>query len=415
MDLLTLELILIALLWGYFVWRDPKGAFVNLPLLLPTYVVRTNIGPIPMTALELMILATFVAWFFKEGWLHAYIAGKQWRNPVLLFLIAGLVAIVVSPETIKAIGLYRAYFIEPLLVFFMGLGLIKTMEDRRELARSFGITTIVLGAWAAFQYVTGYGIPHPWDLPEGRRAVGPFPYPNALALFMTPLAAFAFADRFRGKEVRFLPELLGWATVVAGVTAIVLAKSDGGLIAFAAAAFVALAMHRRTQILATALIFLALITLTQFPDVQNRITDLVTFREWSGKVRTVMWEETVTMLRDRPFFGAGLSAYPTVIKPYHKATWMEIFQYPHNIFLNLWSEIGILGTIAFVWILVRWIRLSKSENHHIGTLDITIPIVIALVVHGLVDVPYFKNDLAVAFWLLIILTTTSNRLLRDQS
>jgi hypothetical protein len=34
-----------------------------------------------------------------------------------------------------------------------------------------------------------------------------------------------------------------------------------------------------------------------------------------------------------------------------------------------------------------------------------LPVIIAILVHGLVDVPYFKNDLAVLFWMLIALTT----------
>jgi len=50
------------------------------------------------------------------------------------------------------------------------------------------------------------------------------------------------------------------------------------------------------------------------------------------------------------------AAYPTVILPYHKATWMEVFQYPHNIVFNLWSETGLLGLFAFAWILYTWVR-----------------------------------------------------------
>jgi hypothetical protein len=85
---------------------------------------------------------------------------------------------------------------------------------------------------------------------------------------------------------------------------------------------------------------------------------------------------------------------------------MEVFQYPHNILLNLWSEVGLLGIIAFSWILVRWIRFSAADHPRPwGTLDVAIPVIAALIVHGFVDVPYFKNDLAVAFWLFVIMTT----------
>jgi O-antigen ligase len=104
------------------------------------------------------------------------------------------------------------------------------------------------------------------------------------------------------------------------------------------------------------------------------------------------------MLADRPIQGAGLGAYPTVIKPYHKATWMEIFQYPHNILLNLWSETGLLGILAFTWMCFTWFRLSKLR------LPLLLPL-IAILIHGLVDVPYFKNDLALAFFTFMVFVT----------
>lgn len=39
----------------------------------------------------------------------------------------------------------------------------------------------------------------------------------------------------------------------------------------------------------------------------------------------------------------------------------------------------------------------------------------ALLVHGLVDVPYFKNDLAVLFWILISLSISTQLLSNSAS
>jgi len=53
--------------------------------------------------------------------------------------------------------------------------------------------------------------------------------------------------------------------------------------------------------------------------------------------------------------------------------------------------------LAFGWIVVTWVRKRISW--------IAMAPLVAILVHGLVDVPYFKNDLAMAFWLLVFLTT----------
>ena len=48
---------------------------------------------------------------------------------------------------------------------------------------------------------------------------------------------------------------------------------------------------------------------------------------------------------------------------------------------------------------------------HLGV----ILVLVAVVLHGLVDVPYFKNDLALEFWALLgLLTAASNRGMRPE-
>ena len=105
------------------------------------------------------------------------------------------------------------------------------------------------------------------------------------------------------------------------------------------------------------------------------------------------------MLRDHPFFGAGLAGYPKIFSPYHKATYIEIYQYPHNIILNFWSELGLLGLIALLWLIIQFTRTALQQKQYR-----LLACMLVIVIHGLVDVPYFKNDLAVFFWLLIALT-----------
>lgn len=132
----------------------------------------------------------------------------------------------------------------------------------------------------------------------------------------------------------------------------------------------------------------------------------------SEQIRMEMWEETLMMLGDRPIQGAGLAGYQSVIKPYHQKEYVEIFLYPHNIFLTFWSELGIAGLILFIIILIKYFllgaitslkkNLTKEQNKFYYILSITLMATMTyLIAHGLVDVPYFKNDLAVMFWVFV--------------
>lgn len=378
----------------------PALILTLLPIVLPAYVVRFHVGPFPTTLLEVFVAIFLAAWTVSrgtQGWNDAarLLKKRGWAWPMLLWLLAGAVGVIVSPDHVAALGLWRAYFLEPILVFAMLTDLVRGDEEKKILLRSTVFALLALACWAVVQATTGLGIPSPWNAPpSGIRATGPFPYPNALALFAVPAAALCAYLAINHHKHLLRPHL-AWLGFGSGLLAAVLAKSDGGLIALGAAAFVALMLHKNARRPAFVIAALSLIVALSIPTTRKIVTDQIFFREWSGKVRLVMWKETRAMLNDHPIFGVGLGNYRDGIKPYHNATWMEIFQYPHNILLNLWSEIGLLGTAAFAWILWTWWKRG-------GTM--ALPVMVAILVHGLVDVPYFKNDLAVMFWILVAIT-----------
>ena len=113
-----------------------------------------------------------------------------------------------------------------------------------------------------------------------------------------------------------------------------------------------------------------------------------------------------------PAFGAGLNAYPQALAPYHNSTQYEIFQYPHNIVLNIWTELGLLGLIAFgllAWLTWRSVTPTTKNSQQKTLLLAAFAALLTMTIHGLVDVPYFKNDLSVMVWILFaVLATTSH-------
>ena len=85
----------------------------------------------------------------------------------------------------------------------------------------------------------------------------------------------------------------------------------------------------------------------------------------SGQIRINMWGETTELLRANPLTGAGLASYSKRIAPYHHPINgndnIEIFHHPHNIFLTMWVNLGILGLIGFVWMIVWFYRVGLTE------------------------------------------------------
>ena len=101
---------------------------------------------------------------------------------------------------------------------------------------------------------------------------------------------------------------------------------------------------------------------------------------------------------------------------------LEIYLYPHNIFLNFWSELGLIGLLVFIWLwfkaglinLINYWRFKTKTS--LAWLSWGLAGAwLASFVHGLVDVPYFKNDLALMFWLGLAVTAWLNIELKQQS
>ena len=472
------------LLFALLAWRRLHFAVLLIIATLPSYLIRFQVGPIPMTLLEGMLIIVFFAAAFhrikkvrttpREP-THTYITliyetfnyplRKSLTLPIGLFLIAATISLFIAPDLRAASGIWKAYFLEPILFFLILLDLKlhhPTLLDNRKIIRALSVSALLLSLYAIYQRFTGFGIPPPWD--KELRVTSIFPYPNALGLFLAPLVPLFVArllTQFRHSErseesrtnVRKLLIISYWSLVIlSSIASIIFAKSTGALVGISAGLLVMAFLHPSSRsskatvaipqhgmrlphhayawLAMTTMIAIAVVIILSTP----RISKELFLQDWSGHVRKTQWTETIEMLKDRPILGVGLSGYKTALIPYHKATYLEIFEYPHNIVLNFWSETGLLGLVAFVWLVIIFflstfhnarnpspppLNLRGGDHPTITPLKVrggggsydpitiaSIASMIVILIHGLVDVPYFKNDLAILFWIIYSLGLT---------
>lgn len=409
-------LAVVTIIFALLAWRDAKMALALLLGLLPTYLIRFSIGPFPTTLLEiLVILSTIVACVtYGPRQIFNIRSPFSWNRPLLLLLAAACFSAAVSPNLIAALGVWKAYFIEPALLFLILRATFREEKDWLTGLNALFLSGCVVAAFAIFQRVSGgMGIPAPWDLEV--RATSFFGYPNAAGLFLAPLICAAIVSVFRSVPIRprIRPDLI---LVLLGIPALYFCQTEAAYIAVPAGLFLAFLFSgatKKQKILAT----IAGIACISFLFIaSDQVHEKLTLSDTSGVTRKITWMETIEMLKDHPIIGAGLSGYPTVMKPYHAAGYYEIFQYPHNVVLNVWSELGLLGLLAFGWLVVATIQTMRRDQDpsrppHSWGGDRTYLHLIAfaalatMLVHGLVDVPYFKNDLSMMTWFFVAMMT----------
>lgn len=412
-------------LFGFFAWRKFSWALLFVVTTLPSYLVRFSLGVFSSTLLEGMILVLGAVWcvrYFRAGLVA--LPSKPFLAALGIFLAATTLAVFVSPDMRAAAGEWRAYFFEPMLFFAVLAHALRTREvSAAQIIRALSVSAILLSIFALFQEFTGFWIPYPWAEESGRRVTSIFEYPNALGLFLAPLIPL-FAGRIlviyasQTATTRKLSAIGYWLLAIfTSLLAILWAHSTGALVGVAAGLiifwlmlFLKQAVHigRFEFSFYAAHFTLAIMLIAAAVWVFKTPTfrDELLMRDWSGQVRRTIWKESWQMLRDHPIFGAGLAGYQTEIVPYHRARYIEIFLFPHNILLNFWSEMGIPGVFGFLWLLILFFHMVWRSLRGAGSGIVRASIAAAMVVllvHGLVDVPYFKNDLAVLFWIIYAL------------
>jgi O-antigen ligase len=377
--------------------------------LAPAFVIRGHIRTYPTTALEVAILFTLAAFAIES-------IGRrlkpEWRTPLTLptavFLVAGAISVLTAPSSNAALGLYRAYFIEPVLMALVLVTVVRTRRRAYLLVLGFFAGATVLGV-ANSAVVLGAILNHTLN-PQLAPPTAIYAVGNQVALYLVPLAGLgagiALAEGDRDQRLLFGI----FAAIFASAS--VLAFSRGGWLGlFAVAVGLALATRRRRLWLggiAAAMLGLALV-----PSISHRVTDFVLSSQ--GRTldgRTPLWGESVKMLAAHPLFGAGLSGF---VQRVADTDGVRVYVIdPHNIFLNFWSETGLLGLASFGAIftamaVINWRGWRDSDSEwrplHLGLLLA----MLAIFVHGLVDVPYFKNDLSLEFWGLAALTLVATR------
>lgn len=374
---------------------------VGLALALsPAYVVRPHLGPIPVTVLEIALVVALVVGYI------AYWRELPWWNPYLipggLLLLAAFFAVAVSPARRSAADTWLAYFAEPAAAGLLAAAICRRRSHARVLLLGLGVAGAVISV--ANIGNTLYAIAtHRFS--DVTPPVVIYQTANAIPLYLEPLLAFAlgivvFSDDRRERWVAA-------AFAVLFALADVLSFSRLGWLTLACLVVFVAAFTRVRWWIWAGIVVAGVGSFLLSSSVRRRV--LVEFSPGSNNtvlLRRPLWLSTLNMLRHRPLQGGGLDGFKATVQRYAVEGYNQDLIYPHNLFLDFWSETGAVGLIAIIFYGVQVIRLGirgvfRTSSPWVRALSLgLLGLVLTFLVHGIGDVPYFKNDQALAFWTL---------------
>ena len=406
------------LLFVLVFWQLDLGLAL-IALSAPFYVYPKPLAGYNFSPVEMLTLITFAAWglnlllrgrdrTLRERWsaFRQTILPLDWAIAALL-LVATL-SLLFTERLDVATNEWRMVVLEPVLFYAM----VRTirLRDPRLLVDGLVLGGIVVAVLGLGWYAAGeHVITAEGGLPRLRSIYGS---PNNVGLYLGRVIPILLAVALAARGGRWRRRLytLGLLPVVA---AAVLSFSKGAFllglpvgVGFVLAWFAAERWgHRRALGLVAALLLLAslaLATASHIPALSGRLS----LTGETTDFRVNLWRASVDMIHDHPWTGVGLDNFlyayrGRYIRP---EAWQEPnLSHPHNIVLDFWTRLGLLGLAAMIWIQIAFWRLglglarrrSAFRPWMVGLLGA----MAATLAHGLVDQSYFLIDLAFVFML----------------
>lgn len=363
-----------------------------LPAIFPLYLVKFSAGGVPFNVVEVVVYVLFILFVFKGRFKN--IGTDGFMLPVT-FLVLGSV---LGLNSMLALGIFKGWVVMPILYASMLISVLKNAEDRVLLFRSYVVSCFVLSIWALYQVVSG-------DYATiDMRASGPFESANYLALYIAPAVFGLLAAALNFKiSWRFFVGI--FAFIVCG-GALVLSKSYGGILAVV---FV-FGLYVLYKILFLGfwkkIIVLCLFAVVVFSVVVSQISttkfdDFLAFeRQSSSSVRIQVWYVAGVLLNENLTRGVGLGSFQNLYEKRAKeiltvAPYEKTMLHPHNLFLSSYLNAGVLGFAAFLYMILTGFAAFKKDVLFFGMF-------LVLLAHGMVDQPFWKNDLAMLWWTIYI-------------
>ena len=362
---------------------------------LPFYLVRFKIGWIPTNLLELLIIGLFVIWLVQKYKLSTSDVNNFSFYPIFLIFFGVTISTLFSSNLEISAGIWKGWFIAPLFFFLILINEIKNKEQIRNILISLflsgiGVSLIALSYW--FDNNLTY---------DGRlRAF--YLSSNYLAMYLSPILILSFYLYFfvQKKALKFLL-ILGYLLLS---FVIYLTYSYGAWLGLLGALFFLIFRQKRFKITSIFLLIFILFFIIQIPG--QKFQSLLDFSYPSLKSRLIIWQSAWEIIKDHPLNGIGPGMFQKYYLDYQAKPYLEwAVPQPHNLFLAFWLQAGLIGLIGFIWLLINFFRKIEPKQV-LGS--ILIGAMIYILIHGLIDTTYWKNDLAVVFWLIIVLSYKSD-------
>jgi O-antigen ligase len=235
---------------------------------------------------------------------------------------------------------------------------------------------------------------------------------NWAAFFVTPTVILSFAKLVQFSQAKVSKkndEKVFWiGSLLISLLVLVLTQSYG---AFAAVGFVSLFYCLRALpwkkflnvflvCLVVGVVGLGVVTQTKKFQI---LTGQQEFKfDTSATSRVDIYTMNLAIISSNPLLGVGMNQYQSYFASHqekvlgHKLNESHVPPHAHNFFMSFWTNLGLFGVLAMLVLVfgIFWRSKFSAESPAVFVL-------LAIMIHGLIDSYYWQQEIAYTFWMVI--------------
>jgi len=367
---------------------------------LPLYLVKLDFFGLPTNILEFLQVIT-VLWWYADKKREKLDTREIWEKYKEYLMAAGLLllglisSLIINGNYKLGLGIIKGWFLLPALFAFVAVNVIDDRKKIRNVLLAFYFSVAAVSLIALVYFVLG-------RLTYDGRLEAFFNSPNYLAMYLSPALIIGLILT-RSQNYNF--GKFYYAGCVPIAASLYMTYSYAAWVAVITSLAIAEASARGKNILKSKVFWsgvtlLILLFLAQWSS--SKMKDAYGLSERSSLAsRLMIWKAAGKLVTDNPFWGIGPGNFQNKYLEYQKfyPPYLEwAVPHPHNLFLTFFLYSGLSGFIGFVWLSTIWFRsVITKENSQLKFAFLAL--MAYVFIHGLVDTTYFKNDLAMLFWL----------------
>ncbi len=402
---------------------------ISLVIFTPLALGTTQ--PWSIFVMRLTVVVALLAWLLKllssKSYSRFTIHDSPLFLPILIFLSIAVISTITSSYKWISLSLLTNLFVYA-AIYCLIVNNLKSEKQVKRLIAALLFTSLILGVYGLLQYFNILRLTPSITIPL--RVSSTYYNSNHYGGYLAIVTAIPVA--------LFLFSPLSWKTPFFAALSILLIINlalsySWGSVAFGVGVIFLIIMRvrvskRKTLATAVAICVLAFFVLlgalimlgptSQLPQSTwtARYTRMAEIANPSVFIRLFMYGKTIPLVLDHPLLGTGPGTFIYAFTPYRPPNLSLLWNYAHNDYLQIASEMGLIGLAAFLFFVISAITKGFKALESTSTFNRAIIIgalagILSILVHG-----FFDGNLTIIpanilyFYVLIgvLMSSTSN-------